>query len=160
MADWVDAVLSNTGSHQHHLTPLSLREADYVSSQPAGLHMRFTPGKSVRRFKSWSNLEAKNHARIRLDAQMAKLVDAPASGAGGCKTVEVRVFFWAPKLDKACNASYRPFSFYVALRKLKKTPAEFQRGFLYSAANIAAGQRVISVTRPNRALARPQCVLW
>jgi hypothetical protein len=31
---------------------------------------------------------------------MAKLVDAPASGAGACKGVEVRVFFWAPKIDE------------------------------------------------------------
>jgi hypothetical protein len=60
---------------------------------------------------------------------MAKLVDAPASGAGGCKTVEVRVFFWAPKLDEACNASYRPFSFYPREAKNKKA-AEFQRLFL------------------------------
>ena len=29
-------------------------------------------------------------------AQMVKLVDTPASGAGGRKAVEVRVFFWAP----------------------------------------------------------------
>ncbi|WP_237719091.1 hypothetical protein, partial [Pseudomonas psychrophila] len=28
--------------------------------------------------------------------QMVKLVDTPASGAGGRKAVEVRVFFWAP----------------------------------------------------------------
>ena len=31
-------------------------------------------------------------------AQMAELVDAPASGAGARKGVEVRVLFWAPKL--------------------------------------------------------------
>jgi hypothetical protein len=36
-------------------------------------------------------------AIIRVDAQMAKLVDAPASGAGDGNIVEVRVFFWAPK---------------------------------------------------------------
>ena len=30
------------------------------------------------------------------DAQMAELVDAPASGAGTRKGVEVRVLFWAP----------------------------------------------------------------
>ena len=29
-------------------------------------------------------------------AQMAELVDAPASGAGTRKGVEVRVLFWAP----------------------------------------------------------------
>ena len=32
-------------------------------------------------------------------AQMAELVDAPASGAGDRKVVEVRVLFWAPFLD-------------------------------------------------------------
>jgi hypothetical protein len=30
------------------------------------------------------------------NAQMVKLVDTPASGAGDRKVVEVRVFFWAP----------------------------------------------------------------
>jgi hypothetical protein len=29
-------------------------------------------------------------------AQMVKLVDTPASGAGDLTVVEVRVFFWAP----------------------------------------------------------------
>jgi hypothetical protein len=29
---------------------------------------------------------------------MAELVDAPASGAGACKGVEVRVLFWAPNV--------------------------------------------------------------
>ena len=33
-------------------------------------------------------------------AQMVKLVDTPASGAGGRKAVEVRVFFWAPHSDQ------------------------------------------------------------
>ena len=31
-------------------------------------------------------------------AQMAELVDAPASGAGARKGVEVRVLFWAPSV--------------------------------------------------------------
>jgi hypothetical protein len=31
-----------------------------------------------------------------MNAQMVKLVDTPASGAGGLTAVEVRVFFWAP----------------------------------------------------------------
>ena len=34
-------------------------------------------------------------------AQMAELVDAPASGAGARKGVEVRVLFWAPALLKS-----------------------------------------------------------
>ena len=33
-------------------------------------------------------------------AQMAELVDAPASGAGARKGVEVRVLFWAPAAPK------------------------------------------------------------
>ncbi len=33
-------------------------------------------------------------------AQMAELVDAPASGAGARKGVEVRVLFWAPTHSK------------------------------------------------------------
>ena len=37
---------------------------------------------------------------------MAKLVDAPASGAGACKGVEVRVFFWAPKIDEPHVSNY------------------------------------------------------
>ena len=38
-------------------------------------------------------LTASRHATR---AQMAELVDAPASGAGARKGVEVRVLFWAP----------------------------------------------------------------
>jgi hypothetical protein len=34
--------------------------------------------------------------KLSICAQMAELVDAPASGAGGGFPVEVRVFFWAP----------------------------------------------------------------
>ncbi len=36
---------------------------------------------------------------IEPNAQMAKLVDAPASGAGDRKVVEVRVLFWAPSFQ-------------------------------------------------------------
>ena len=35
---------------------------------------------------------------INLFAQVAELVDAPASGAGDRKVVEVRVLSWAPQL--------------------------------------------------------------
>ena len=38
------------------------------------------------------------HHADALIAQMAELVDAPASGAGGRKVVEVRVLFWAPNV--------------------------------------------------------------
>jgi hypothetical protein len=37
-----------------------------------------------------------NSGNVADTAQMVKLVDTPASGAGGRKAVEVRVFFWAP----------------------------------------------------------------
>src|SRR6218665_2451439 len=46
---------------------------------------------------SKSLLTWRSHARTWLSvAQMAELVDAPASGAGTRKGVEVRVLFWAP----------------------------------------------------------------
>src|SRR3546814_4881926 len=38
---------------------------------------------------------------------MAELVDAPASGAGGRKAVEVRVLFWAPFFFPDASASVR-----------------------------------------------------
>ena len=47
---------------------------------------------------------------IRLVAQVAKLVDAPASGAGVRKDVEVRVFSWAPQTDKPPCESMGAFS--------------------------------------------------
>jgi hypothetical protein len=37
-----------------------------------------------------------NSGNVADAAQMVKLVDTPASGAGDRKVVEVRVFFWAP----------------------------------------------------------------
>jgi hypothetical protein len=37
-----------------------------------------------------------NSGNVADNAQMVKLVDTPASGAGDRKVVEVRVFFWAP----------------------------------------------------------------
>ena len=43
---------------------------------------------------------------IEPNAQMAKLVDAPASGAGDRKVVEVRVLFWAPSF----KTELRPLS--------------------------------------------------
>ena len=45
-------------------------------------------------------------------AQMVKLVDTPASGAGDRKVVEVRVFFWAPisslRLDQFQDSHKNP----------------------------------------------------
>ena len=41
---------------------------------------------------------------------MAKLVDAPASGAGDRKIVEVRVLFWAPLFHAFLVSSSRLFS--------------------------------------------------
>ena len=40
-------------------------------------------------------------------AQMAELVDAPASGAGDRKVVEVRVLFWAPFVLPAASGDSR-----------------------------------------------------
>ena len=42
-----------------------------------------------------------NSGNVADTAQMVKLVDTPASGAGDRKVVEVRVFFWAP--IQVCN---------------------------------------------------------
>jgi hypothetical protein len=39
-------------------------------------------------------------------AQMVKLVDTPASGAGDLTVVEVRVFFWAPILQEPAKAGF------------------------------------------------------
>ncbi len=36
------------------------------------------------------------HAFFAINAQVVKLVDTPASGAGDLTVVEVRVFSWAP----------------------------------------------------------------
>ena len=81
---------------KHHRTPLSPNHEDSTSFDR--MYWEFTGIEAKENdFESEPNLASKNHARIRFVAQMAKLVDAPASGAGGCKTVEVRVFFWAPK---------------------------------------------------------------
>ena len=45
-------------------------------------------------------------------AQMAELVDAPASGAGVCMDVEVRVLFWAPKYPNVnLSKKVRPKTF-------------------------------------------------
>ena len=44
------------------------------------------------------------------DAEMAELVDALGSGPSGGNTVEVRVLFWAPIINKMVRAS-EPFLF-------------------------------------------------
>ena len=41
-------------------------------------------------------MRAIDNGNVEDAAQMVKLVDTPASGAGDRKVVEVRVFFWAP----------------------------------------------------------------
>ena len=50
-------------------------------------------------------------------AQMVKLVDTPASGAGDRKVVEVRVFSWAPNSDQTRESGFFRF------RGLKTFPA-------------------------------------
>ena len=42
-------------------------------------------------------------------AQVVKLVDTPASGAGDRKVVEVRVFSWAPNLDQTRESGFFRF---------------------------------------------------
>ena len=52
-------------------------------------------------------------------AQMVKLVDTPASGAGDRKVVEVRVFSWAPNSDQTRESGFFRF------RGLKTSPVIF-----------------------------------
>lgn len=42
-------------------------------------------------------------------AQVVKLVDTPASGAGDRKVVEVRVFSWAPNSDQTRESGFFRF---------------------------------------------------
>jgi hypothetical protein len=51
------------------------------------------------------------------NAQVVKLVDTPASGAGDRKVVEVRVFSWAPNSDQTRESGFFRF------RGLKNLPA-------------------------------------
>ena len=48
------------------------------------------------RFSTLTRIHPPANCRGLPRAQMAELVDAPASGAGDRKVVEVRVLFWAP----------------------------------------------------------------
>tara|TARA_R110000822_G_scaffold100468_8_gene226178 strand:+ start:855 stop:1064 length:210 start_codon:yes stop_codon:yes gene_type:complete len=43
------------------------------------------------------------------NAQVVKLVDTPASGAGDRKVVEVRVFSWAPNSDQTRESGFFRF---------------------------------------------------
>ena len=45
-------------------------------------------------------MRAIDNGNVEDAAQMVKLVDTPASGAGDRKVVEVRVFSWAPNFKK------------------------------------------------------------
>ena len=66
-----------------------------------------------KRIAALTGLEAAVRGALLPRAQMAELVDAPASGAGDRKVVEVRVLFWAPytlpeksgKIDKTAGNS-------------------------------------------------------
>jgi hypothetical protein len=54
------------------------------------------------------------------NAQVVKLVDTPASGAGDRKVVEVRVFSWAPNSDQTRESGF--FRFW-GLKTLPAIPA-------------------------------------
>ena len=58
-------------------------------------------------------------------AQMAELVDAPSSGGGARKGVEVRVLFWAPLFQQICI--YR-----ICLFELEKIQSTFLATLLAS----------------------------
>ncbi len=66
--------------------------------------MGFTAQKTLR------IVRAIDRPRPQDTAQMVKLVDTPASGAGDRKVVEVRVFFWAPIQKNRANGSVFCFS--------------------------------------------------
>jgi hypothetical protein len=50
-----------------------------------------------------------NSASVVDNAQVVKLVDTPASGAGDRKVVEVRVFSWAPNSDQTRESGFFRF---------------------------------------------------
>lgn len=76
-------------------------------------------------------------------AQMVKLVDTPASGAGGRKAVEVRVFFWAPIQNLRASLSsltktresgflrFRPLIFPRAIAFLRIRKAHMRNDIVY-----------------------------
>ena len=51
-------------------------------------------------------------------AQMVKLVDTPASGAGDLTVVEVRVFSWAPNSDQTRESGFFRFKALIFNGKL------------------------------------------
>ena len=51
-------------------------------------------------------------------AQVVKLVDTPASGAGDRKVVEVRVFSWAPNSDQTRESGFFRFRSLIFKAKL------------------------------------------
>lgn len=68
---------------------------------------------------------------LRKDAQVVKLVDTPASGAGGRKAVEVRVFSWAPfsYLMHSHQICYKPIPSLTSGRVI--APADFLRARIF-----------------------------
>ena len=62
----------------------------FVKTDLLKLNQGFTDQKALRIVRHI------NSGNVADTAQMVKLVDTPASGAGDRKVVEVRVFFWAP----------------------------------------------------------------
>ena len=68
-----------------------------------------------------------------MNAQMVKLVDTPASGAGDLTVVEVRVFFWAPIQTQGYDVEFlknprkRVFAF-LAFENLRPDPAGAAEG--------------------------------
>jgi hypothetical protein len=88
-------------------------------------------------------------------AQMVKLVDTPASGAGDRKVVEVRVFFWAPiqiqgfGLGFHKNPRKRVFAFLAStnLYSASISPLEAARGcdlliLIVDGAEVAEDQKI------------------
>jgi hypothetical protein len=66
------------------------------------LNQGFTDQKALRIVRSINSASVDN-------AQVVKLVDTPASGAGDRKVVEVRVFSWAPNSDQTRESGFFRF---------------------------------------------------
>ncbi|CAI8843425.1 hypothetical protein EMIT0P74_230045 [Pseudomonas sp. IT-P74] len=92
-----------------------------------------------------------------MNAQMVKLVDTPASGAGDRKVVEVRVFFWAPiqiqgyDLEFHRNPRKRVFAFLAPEKSPTLCRSELARDALE---NSACSQTERAIVHAHREQAR------
>src|SRR5205085_3926882 len=76
--------------------PLGMKTAGSSLFEPGSCPRNEPPASWQSRFPALTSVARDPSSRGLPRAQMAELVDAPASGAGARKGVEVRVLFWAP----------------------------------------------------------------